>query len=254
MIKYRIATAVGLALAGATTLATATPADNAPATTVTTPHTAASHTFQKLSEQGSQAFQEIEIARIAIFNGHPDTAMQLIKRAQLSLIKAEADGTAFDKAESALKSSPQHPNPTADADAAAVRWLPIGADLSLDKDYSADPAKAAAVAAANAHLKKGERDKAIETLRLADINLSYTLAIVPAKTTVADVDEAATLLANGKYYEANLSLKRVQDGVRYDWVDFNAAPAGDAAATPKHGLKEPVTSSAHDAEDTGTSK
>ncbi|GAB2572486.1 YfdX family protein [Dyella jejuensis] len=245
MTHYRMATALALALACAAGAASADIAQAAaPASSA-----AATRDFQQLSEQGSQAFQDIEIARIAIFNGHPQVAVTLIKRAQLSLIKAESDGTAFDKAEADLKSPPRHANPAPAAHGAPVRWLPIGADFSLDQDYSADPAKAAAVAASNVHLKKGERDKAIETLRLANIKLSCTLALVPAGTIAADVDEAATLLAHGKYYEANLSLKHVQDSVRYDWVDLNARPAKNATAPVKMGLTEPVTSSTHDAAD-----
>lgn len=249
MIKYRIATAIALALAGTVGMTSAMAADTA----ATTPSTTATHDYQKLSEQGSEAFQEVELARLAIFNGHPDVATRLIKRAQQSLIKAESDGTAFDKAESDLKGSAQHPNPTPAANGSTAHWLPVGADLTLDKDYSTDPAKAGAVAKANAHLKKGERDKAIETLRLANINLSYTLAVVPVKAVVADVDQAASLLANGKYYEANLSLKSVQDSVRYDWVDLNGVPVKNTAAA-KMGLKEPVTPSTQTAAEAGDNK
>lgn len=229
MIRYRIAIAVGLGLVATITVA---------------------HTLPKLSDQGSQALQDVDIARSAIFNGRPDVAIQLIKRAQLSLIQANADGTAFTKAESDLRSTPQHPNPTATANAAAIRWLPIGADLSLDKQYSADPAKTAAVAAANVQLKTGERNKAIETLLLANVHLSYTVKIVPAKTLVADIDKAASQLANGNYFEADLSLRRAQGSVRYDRIELH----GDTPAMPRHGLKEPVTSSVRDEEETGTSK
>lgn len=233
MIGYRIATAVGLAFA------------------VTT---AAAHSLPKLSDQGSQALQDVDIARSAIFNGHPDVAMQLIKRAQLSLIQANADGTAFNKAEADLKSTPQHPNPSAATNTTSVRWLPIGADLALDTHYSADPAKTAAVATANAQLKTGERDKAIETLLLANIPLSYIVKLVPTKTLVADIDQAASQLASSKYYEADLSLRRAQGRVRYDRIELHAAPPGDVPAMPRHGLKEPVTSSVRDEEETRASK
>jgi hypothetical protein len=236
MIKYRIATAIALAFAG-TVGAHSAIASNSTPTAAAAPAANAADDYRKLSEEGSKAFQEGEIARVAIFNGHPDIAMQLIKHAQASLIKAQTDGTAFDKAEAELKPPPGHANPAPVDNAGTIRWLPIGADLSIDKDYKADPAKVAAVAKANDNLKSGERDKAIETLRLADVNLSYTLGVVPVKSFVADVDEAATLLADGKYYEANLSLKHVQDGVRYDWVDFNAKPVAANGSQTKHESK-----------------
>jgi hypothetical protein len=242
MIKFRIAAAIALALAGTTGITSAIAADTAQAAAAPAPN-AAKQDFQKLSEQGSQAFQDLGIARLAIFNGHPNAALQLIKRAQTSLIKAEGDGTAFDKAEASLTAPPQHPNPVPADNGSTVRWLPVGADLAIDQSYKSDPAKVSAVATANEHLKKGERTKAIETLRLADVNMSYTLFIVPLKSFVADLDQAAGLLSDGKYYEANISLKRVQDSVRFDWVDLNATPA---AAGTRNGLKEPVTSSVQD--------
>jgi hypothetical protein len=232
MTKYRIAAAIALALAGAAGVysAIAIASDSAP-TAAAASAASATHDYQKLSEQGSEAFREVEIARLAIFNGHPDIAMQLIKQAQAALIKTQTDGTAFDKAEADLKSPPGHANPAPVENAGTIRWLPIGADLSIDKDYKADPAKVAAVAKANDNLKSGERDQAIETLRLADVNLTYTLGVVPVKSFVTDVDQAANLLGAGKYYEANLSLKQVQDSVRYDWVEFNAKPV---AANSSH--------------------
>jgi hypothetical protein len=231
MIKYRIAAAIALALAGTVGATSAMAAHTTPSEAAAAKTAAADQALAKLSDQGNQAIQEIDVARIAIFNGHPNLAQQLIKRAQLSLTKAEADGTAFNKAEADLKGSPQHPNPAPGADSSSVQWLPIGVDMTLEGDYATDPKKAAAVAAANVHLKKGERDQAIQTLRLADINLSYTMAVLPVKSAVASIDEASTLLANGKYYEANLSLKRVQDSVRYDWMDLNAAPLKSDTST-----------------------
>jgi len=80
------------------------------------------------------------------------------------------------------------------------------------------------VASANERLKKGKPDAAIKVLSLADVNVSYTMAVVPLKQTAADVDKAAGLLAADKYYEADQVMKQVQDSVRYDWVDVKALP------------------------------
>ncbi|MBM7129300.1 YfdX family protein [Dyella mobilis] len=245
MTPYRAAAVVAITVAAGICASVA--ADTALAAPDAPQNASARHDLQKLSDQGTQAFQDIETARLAIFNGHPQVAVRLIRRAQQSLIEAEADGTAFDKAEADLHPPPGQTHPAPADNASTTRWLPIGANLSLDTAYQGDPTKIAAVAAADAYLKKGERSRAIETLRLADIDVTYALAVVPVKNIEADVDEAADLLAHGKYYEANLSLKQAQDSVRHDWVDLNAARA-EGAATPKNGLKEPVTSSVRDAE------
>lgn len=47
---------------------------------------------------------------------------------------------------------------------------------------------------------------------------------MPPRQTIADVDKVAGLLWMDKYYEANQTLKQVQDSVRYDWVDLKALP------------------------------
>jgi hypothetical protein len=54
--------------------------------------------------------------------------------------------------------------------------------------------------------------------------LSYTMAVVPLTQTIANVDKATGLLSMYRYYEANQTLKQIQDGVRYDWVDLKALP------------------------------
>lgn len=226
MKKYRIATAMACAFALTVGMTSAMAAESTSAV--------ASKDMRKLSDQGGKAFQEVELARLAIFNGHPDVATQLITKAQESLKKAQADGTAFEKAETALISKAPYKNPTPTADATqSVSWLPVGGDVTIADDYTSDPAKSAAVAKANAHLKKGERDAAIETLRLADVNLAYTIVVVPMSATIAEVNNASELLSVGKYYEANLALKQVEGSVRYDWADFNATPAASQGAANK---------------------
>jgi Skp family chaperone for outer membrane proteins len=57
----------------------------------------------RLSAKGSQAFDEIRQARLAIFSGRPAQATKLLKEAQASMKAAQADNTAFLKAESDLK-------------------------------------------------------------------------------------------------------------------------------------------------------
>jgi hypothetical protein len=59
--------------------------------------------FGRLSADGMSAFEDIHLARMAIFDGHTDEAAKLVADAKTSLAKAKADGAAFSKAESALR-------------------------------------------------------------------------------------------------------------------------------------------------------
>lgn len=76
----------------------------------------------------------------------------------------------------------------------------------------------------------------MEKLKLADIDVNFTMAVLPLNKTVADVDQAASLIGQGKYYEANAILKTAQDGMRFDIVDAVGTPQKGAANTaPKTG-------------------
>ena len=178
----------------------------------------------KLSNQGSKAFSDIELARLAIFNGHPVEASRLVSEAQRSLKTAQTDDTAFLKAESDMKPPPSRVyQSSAPKDTKAVSWLPVGADVTVSDDFTT-PAKTTAVTSANAHLKKGQTNAAMKELKLANVGVSYTMEVVPLKQTTVDVDKAAGLMKLDKFYQADQVLKQVQDSVRYDWVDLSAVP------------------------------
>lgn len=238
----------------ATTLLTAGFARAASDTTATAPaqkseQAAATKDFGKLSAEGSNGFQDLTLTRIAIFDGRIDDAKKYVKRAETAFDKAKTDDTVFTKAEAdltppAAKNAPSKQtvgsastpaNNTPDKTSANQRspeqlkkpiaWLPVDGALSINEDYTGNSEKTAAVAEANKHLKTGDRNGAIEKLKLADLNLDVTLAVVPLEQTMDDVHQAATLINDGKYYEASQLLRQAQDGERYDVTDIIATPA-----------------------------
>ncbi|GJD29166.1 hypothetical protein PMNALOAF_0398 [Methylobacterium adhaesivum] len=206
---------------------------------ITTAQKAADRDVGKLSKDGAQAFRDLHSARIAIFDAAPAQAKEEIAKAQEALTKAKTDEAVFVKAEADLKGStvkPAHPAAAETADKAKpgtqpVAWLPIDGQLTLGEDFVATPAKTAAVTDANKSLEKGDRKSAVETLKLAGVDVNFTLAVVPLAQTTADVDQAATLIGQGKYYEANAVLKKAEDGVRFTMVDTVALPKKATANT-----------------------
>ncbi|TAJ86574.1 YfdX family protein [Reyranella sp.] len=193
----------------------------------------AARDFAKLSADGAIAFRALHLARVAIFDADPAAAKKLVADARAALAKAKTDSTAFQKAEADLK-MPQGMKGAPVAGSAStqpVAWLPIDGQLTLDEDFVATSAKAAAVAEANKSLEKGQRAEAIEKLRVADVKVMFAMALAPLDKTMADVDQSAKLLDEGKYYEANAALKKVEEGVRYDAILATAQPA--KAEAPK---------------------
>ena len=207
-----------------------------------TPHeTAIQNDVGKLSADGAKGFRDLHMARLAIFDADPAKARTLVGDAQAALAKAKVDESVFTKAEADLKrptaglatmsGTVGKATPAGDVKQ-PVAWLPVDGQLTLDEDFVATPQKAAAVANANRNLEKGDRKGAVDTLKLAGVNVSFTMAVVPLAKTSADVDQAAKLLDQGKYYEANATLKQAEDGVRFDVVDATSLPQTTATKAP----------------------
>jgi YfdX protein len=244
MNRFRTFTA---ALAATTILAGAAyAADQAapPVPQETAAQKAADRDVGKLSKDGAQAFRDLHLARIAIFDADPSQAKTLIGKAQAALDKAKTDETVFTKAEADLHPPATTGAASSDKTAAAkgdtskgdmtkpVAWLPVDGQLLLGEDFVATPAKASAVADANKSLAKGDRKGALEKLKLAHVDVNFTLAVLPLAKTTADVDQAAKLIDASKYYEANAVLKQAEDGMRFDMIDVIALPQKAAAAAP----------------------
>jgi hypothetical protein len=193
----------------------------------------------KLSKDGAQGFRDLQLTRLAIFEADPAQAKDMIAKAQAAFAKAKTDDAVFTKAESAFKtqaaSAGQKATATqseaAPASKAAVAWVPVDAQLVLGDDFVATPEKASAVTEANKNLAKGDQTGALEKLKLAHVDVNFTMAVLPLDKTVADIDQAATLIGQGKYYEANAILKTAQDGIRFDVIDAVALPQTTTAAT-----------------------
>jgi hypothetical protein len=57
------------------------------------------------------------------------------------------------------------------------------------------------------------------------------MAVLPLNKTIADVDQAAALIDQAKYYDANVVLKTAQDGMRFDVIDAVATPQNPKVAS-----------------------
>lgn len=187
----------------------------------------------KLSTDGAAAYRDMSSARLALFEAEPARAKTLIERARTALAKAKTDDAVFTKAEAALN-QPAGAKAPEGADAAkAVAWLPVDGQLTLGEDFVPTPEKTAAIDDANHSLQSGDRKGAAEKLRLAGIDVRTTVAVLPLARTTEDVGRAATLIEQGKYYEANAVLKQAEDRMRFDVADVALVPDKVAANAPE---------------------
>ena len=230
-------------------------------------HAAAVKDFGKLSADGARGYHDIKLARLAIFDGDVGGAKTIVARAEAEFDKAKSDDSVFTKAEAAMrtrmvakaddgKSADSGKAGTAaapDAKAGAqagndaqtgngaqdvnkpIAWLPVDGVIGLSEDYSAQPAKAQAVAKANDSLAKGDKKGAMDTLKLAGVDLDVVTAVVPLQQTLGDVHDAVQMIDAGKYYEGSQKLRAVETSAILISTDTVAVPEGKSAATSPAG-------------------
>ncbi|MCP5426540.1 MAG: YfdX family protein [Gammaproteobacteria bacterium] len=188
--------------------------------------------FIRLSEDGSTAARTISLARVAIFDGQPKEAADLVAKAKTSLEAAAKD---TDK----LAIKPPKDNKQEGP------MVPIDARLTVADTYAMTPKMAKDIDKVNEHLKNGDTQKALETLRPMDVQLTLTSLFMPLDTTVKAVDQAAKLLTENKYYEANLVLKNAEDSWVVDsqsFVDYLASLPNNGKTADKAKAPEKTTS------------
>ena len=241
----RIALAVSLAVGAGSLGAAVAAEDGSPPKSSNT----AAKDYGRLSIDGSHAFSEIGLARLAIYDGKPAIAGRLVADARTLLMRARSDDAVYMKAETALR-PPKNAGatvPPPPADATPKAWLPVDGVFAIDETLEPTPDKARAVQAANQHMRNGEPDKARDALKVANIDADYTLEVAPLGQSMADVNRAAQLMAGKDYYNASQALRQAQDGVRYDTISFDDVPGAhgrSAVAAASNGLPAaPVTAS-----------
>ncbi|ECE8261327.1 YfdX family protein [Salmonella enterica subsp. enterica serovar Hvittingfoss] len=176
----------------------------APQATGSSPLTASQwRTVDKIAKIGNEAMQDVQLARVSLFNGDTKSAKKLLSDAQQKINDDKTDWTKFIKKD---KKTP------VDGD----NYIVINASMSISEDYQASDEKTKAIKNANEKLKKGDKKGAIETLKLAGITVVENEVLMPLKQTRTDIQKAIALFDDGKYYQANLMLLSAEEGVILD--------------------------------------
>lgn len=153
-----------------------------------------------MAGQGFDAMREIQLARVAIFQGHTGTAENFISNATLLLSDTSIDWSKFTKMDHKAKMIND-------------QYIIINSNFSISENFIASSEKEAAIKKANEKISEGDSKGAIDTLRLAGMSVVQNQYLMPLQQTRHAVAEATHLLNTGKYYEANLMLKSAEDGI-----------------------------------------
>ncbi|HFS5792308.1 TPA: YfdX family protein [Citrobacter werkmanii] len=181
----------------------------ASATTTTAAQTATANVQKEAADimqvavKGANAMRDIQLARLALFHGQPDSAKKLTNDAASLLAGDSNDWAKF------VKAAPK-------AKMIDDQYVIINATIALSEDYIATPEKESAIKTANGKMAKGDWKGAVDTLQLAGISVLQTQYLMPLNQTRKAVASAQKLLSTGKFYEANLVLKGAEEGIVID--------------------------------------
>ncbi|HBA7495470.1 TPA: YfdX family protein [Escherichia coli] len=201
----RILTTIALAASLAASVAVA---DTKTQDTSAAHHPVVTSEKMKMEQRGINIMRDIQYARLTLFSGDTEGAVKLINDANKLLISEDTTWAQLVRKD---KKTPQEGDV----------YVIINSQLTLAEDFTATPEKQKAIDEANKKLDKGDKKGAIEKLQLAGINISETQWLMPLKQTQQKVKSAQSLMAEGKYYEANLALKGAEDGTIMDTVSLH---------------------------------
>ncbi|EFF0761879.1 YfdX family protein [Escherichia coli] len=159
--------------------------------------------IDNIAQAGNTAMQDVQLARIALFDGDTSGAKRLLNDAKRKINDDQTDWSKY------IKKNKKTP---IDGDGYVV----INATMSVSEDYQASEAKNKAVRDANERIKKGDKKGALEVLKLAGITVSESQVLMPLKATRNDIQKALDLFNEGKYYQSNLMLLSAEEGIIVD--------------------------------------
>ncbi|SQN69284.1 protein [Escherichia coli] len=201
----RILTTIALAASLAASVAVA---DTKTQDTSAAHHPVVTSEKMKMEQRGINIMRDIQYARLTLFSGDTEGAVKLTNDANKLLTSEDTTWAQLVRKD---KKTPQEGDV----------YVIINSQLTLAEDFTATPEKQKAIDEANKKLDKGDKKGAIEKLQLAGINISETQWLMPLKQTQQKVKSAQSLMAEGKYYEANLALKGAEDGTIMDTVSLH---------------------------------
>ena len=173
-------------------------------------------------DEAERAVREIQQARFALFQGETDAAAKLVSAASDNLGAAQKllDRHGIER--------PDAKGATGDAKGAADTWLPLRTSFSLAEGFVPAEQHQKALREADEQMQQGDQKGAVESLRLADVELAISAAMLPANASLEHVQDAKRLIDEKKFFEANLALKAVEDSVVVETWSAAALPVQGA--------------------------
>jgi hypothetical protein len=168
----------------------------------------------QVSDDAFTTMRNVGAARLAIFNGRPEQAQTFVD-------------AAVTRSEASIKDAEKYILDTHESTSDDL-YVPFDANLTVSETFSLNEQNKEHLAKANEHLRNGQKKEALEDLKLGDMDTIVAAKLVPMKYAKEHIDEAAKLMGEGKYYEANLALKAVEDAVVVETFALDSTPGANS--------------------------
>jgi hypothetical protein len=193
----------------------------------------------KVSRDAFLSMRNLHNARLALFNGQPGQATTYVDAAVTRIGAAAKEAEEYAVEIKAPKGNdlyvPFEGNYTVLDSFRPVESAKAEGDQQGDRvaegDASAEPiAKAkdegGAKQVAKADEPSQQQAEAGEQLKLAEVDVAISTGLIPVNFAKAHIERASELVGEGKYYEANLELKAVEDAMLVQTVTLDETPKG----------------------------
>ncbi|MEZ5721481.1 MAG: YfdX family protein [Paracoccaceae bacterium] len=165
----------------------------------------------KTADEALSAITQAHAARLALFANDIEAAKTKVAAADQAFLDAEKTLNDMTIGDTEDPSNAQ-------------RYLPFDMSMTLSEDFTVTDESKEALDKANGLIQQGSTDDAIEVLRLASVDVNVTSALLPVVATTDQLEQARTLIDEGKYFEANLALKAIEDSVIVRSFSIDAIP------------------------------
>ncbi|WP_172328826.1 YfdX family protein [Mangrovicoccus sp. HB161399] len=173
--------------------------------------------FLKASDEGLQVLSKIHQARAELYDGQKDAAAKLLDEASTQLGTAKGDLKQMLVADT--KSGSEDPV-----------YLPVDVQIGYGETFVPDDSSRQALSEAGAQLQSDQPDKALETLRVANLDMQVIAAMMPLDQASAHLSDAQKAIGSGDTASAQASLAALEDSVVVQGWNIDAIPKqGDKA-------------------------
>lgn len=159
----------------------------------------------KISGHGKAVISDVRSARVALFEGQVDAALDLVKKA-----RDVFDYTVVNYAVK-LTSSDGY-------------GVPVDRSITLAEGFKPTKEHAEIINKAGSLAQQGKTEQAITLMKESGIDLDIQYALLPVLKNISNLEKAISDINDEKFYEANMMLKAIEASVIFEELNVEEIP------------------------------